>query len=89
MGVLLPRVQCKCCFFFSSAANITLYICCMYQCSFCIPLLASHNYTVLRPEKNPKNVIIKSKAGLFKISPFANYSTREMRLTRSVAFPSG
>ena len=67
MGVLLPRVQCKCCFF-SSSANILLYICCMYQCSFCIPLLASHYYNVLRPEKKSKNVVIKPKAGLLKIS---------------------
>lgn len=53
MGVLLPRVQCKC-FFFSSWANIILYICCMYQCSFCIPLLTFHYYTVLRPEQNQR-----------------------------------
>lgn len=48
MGVLLPRVQCKC--FFPSLTNSILYLCCMYQRSFCIPLLASHFYTVLRPD---------------------------------------
>lgn len=43
-------------FFSSSSANSILYLCCMYQCSFCIPLLASHFYTVLRNRPEPKQL---------------------------------
>lgn len=49
VGLLLV---CSASVFFSSSAKSILYRCCMYQCSFCIPLLSSHFYTVLRPDQN-------------------------------------
>lgn len=71
MGVLLPRVQCKCCFFLLGK-YYTIYVACtgVASASLSSPLIT----TLCSDQKKNKNVVIKPKAGLLKISPFANYS---------------